>query len=79
MKVPEHKYKCALGAIQPVKIDAEQTKLIGWRKHRILVICADDEKLSWFEKQVVEQIAAKLYGKIKPLRLTPQELFHDSI
>jgi hypothetical protein len=40
----------------------EQVKRDGWRDQRILVVSADDQRLSWPEREFVNQIGDKLYG-----------------
>jgi hypothetical protein len=55
-------YQCALGRLQPNKTDPERTKMIGWRQEGILVVSADDTRLSWPEREFISQIATKLYG-----------------
>lgn len=51
-----------LGRYQPKQIDVEAEKRDGWRDHRILVVKADDARLSWPERELIEQLGAKLYG-----------------
>jgi hypothetical protein len=58
-----------LGRYQPRRIDVEAEKRAGWRDHRILVVRADDIRLTWPERELIEQLGAKLYGaKGKPGR-----------
>ncbi len=58
-----------LGRYQPRQIDVEAEKRAGWRVHRILVVKADDARLTWPERELVEQLGAKLYGlNGKPVR-----------
>lgn len=40
----------------------EVVKRSGWRDQRILVVSADDARLSWPEREFVRQIGDKLYG-----------------
>jgi hypothetical protein len=51
-----------LGRYQPRQIDVEAEKRAGWRDHRILVVRADDVRLTWPERELIEQLGAKLYG-----------------
>ena len=51
-----------LGRYQPRQIDVEAEKRAGWRDHRILVVRADDGRLTWPERVLIEQLGAKLYG-----------------
>jgi hypothetical protein len=54
-----------LGRHQPKRIDAEADKRAGWREHGILVVAAQDSRLSWPERELVQQLGAKLYGRRK--------------
>lgn len=56
-------YQCALGKLQPNKSDPERTKMIGWREEGILVVKADDTRLTWPEREFISQIGKKLYGQ----------------
>jgi hypothetical protein len=40
----------------------EQVKRDGWIDQSILVVSADDQRLSWPERELVRQIGEKLYG-----------------
>ena len=40
----------------------EQVKRDGWRRQGVLVITANDEPLSWPERELVRQLGEKLYG-----------------
>ncbi len=46
---------------------AEQVKREGWRGQGILVVSADDGRLSWPERELVRQLGEKLYGR-RPAR-----------
>jgi len=52
---------CALAAFIPETMDVEEVKKNGWNDHRILVVRADDPRLGWIERQIIEQIGQKLY------------------
>ena len=41
---------------------SEHIKREGWRAQRVLVIEADDERLTWPERELVRQLGEKLYG-----------------
>jgi hypothetical protein len=43
--------------------DAEQVKREGWHEHGLLVVSAEDQRLTWPERELVRQLGAKLYGK----------------
>lgn len=45
--------------------DPETIKREGWRSEQILVVKADDGRLSWPEQEQVKQIGNKLYGNHK--------------
>ena len=40
----------------------EHIKREGWQAQRVLVIEADDERLTWPEREMVRQLGEKLYG-----------------
>jgi len=44
----------------PMDVEAEKHK--GWHRHGILVVAADDERLSWPERELIDQLGARLYG-----------------
>ena len=41
----------------------EQIKRDGWQVQRVLVVDADDERLTWPERELVRQLGEKLYGE----------------
>lgn len=53
-----------LGRYQPNPIDVEAEKRAGWQRHGILVISAEDDRLTWPERELVRQLGAKLYGPV---------------
>lgn len=55
--------RSSLGAFIPETMDVEEIKRDGWNDHRILVVRADDARIGWIERQIIEQIGAKLYGR----------------
>ena len=44
------------------RIDPETIKKDGWREFKTLVISADDQRLTWPERELIEQLGARLYG-----------------
>jgi len=42
--------------------ETEAIKRYGWRDQGVLVVSADDSRLSWPEREMVRQLGAKLYG-----------------
>lgn len=40
----------------------DDVKRDGWREQGVLVVKADDARLSWPEREAVRQIGSKLYG-----------------
>ena len=40
----------------------EQVKRDGWREQGVLVVAANDERLTWPERELVRQLGEKLYG-----------------
>ena len=51
----------------------EQIKRDGWRAQRVLVVDADDERLTWPERELIRQLGEKLYGG----KLKRQESRHE--
>ena len=41
----------------------ERIKRDGWREQNILVVSADDQRLTWPERELVRQLGEKLYGQ----------------
>jgi len=41
----------------------EDIKRDGWRDQNILVVNADDNRLTWPEREFIRQIGDKLYGR----------------
>ena len=40
----------------------DQVKREGWREQGVLVVAANDERLTWPERELVRQLGEKLYG-----------------
>ena len=40
----------------------EHIKRDGWREQNILVVNADDDRLTWTERELIRQLGEKLYG-----------------
>jgi hypothetical protein len=40
----------------------EKIKQDGWREQGLLVVAANDDRLSWPERELIRQIGEKLYG-----------------
>jgi hypothetical protein len=62
MKVPHYRYRCPLGASQPVSRDLDVMKREGWRNDHILVVAEDDARLNSIEREFVRRIGERLYG-----------------
>ncbi|MDD3030627.1 MAG: hypothetical protein PHS57_10210 [Alphaproteobacteria bacterium] len=45
------------------RTDPERIKREGWSTQGILVVQKDDKRLSWPEKELIQQVGEKLYGK----------------
>jgi hypothetical protein len=43
--------------------DLEQVKREGWHEQGLLAVCIDDQRLTWPQRELVEQLGTKLYGK----------------
>jgi hypothetical protein len=41
----------------------EHVRRCGWRDQNILVVCADDRRLTWPEREFIRQLGEKLYGE----------------
>ena len=41
----------------------EHIKRQGWQAQRVLVIDANDERLTWPERELIQQLGERLYGK----------------
>ena len=46
----------------------EQVRREGWHDQRILAVSLDDHRLTWPEREMVEQLGTKLYGKLPAAR-----------
>lgn len=54
---------CTLARFVPSQMDVESVKREGFNNHGILVVAVDDQRLSWIERQVIDGVGRKLYGK----------------
>lgn len=52
----------SLGLRVPTPMDAEAIKRHGWQDQNVLVVNADDPRLTWPERELIKQLGAKLYG-----------------
>ena len=41
----------------------DQVKREGWREQGVLAVSVGDDRLTWPERELVRQLAEKLYGK----------------
>ena len=41
----------------------EKVKRDGWHEQGLLAVMVDDARLTWPERELVEQLGTKLYGK----------------
>ena len=55
--------RCPLGSIQPIQMDAEGIKRTAWQMQSILVVSIDDWRLDFVDRQFIERIAGRIYGK----------------
>lgn len=62
MKIPEQRYRCPLGRLQPDVTDLEAVKETGWREQHILVVAEDDTRLDFVERKFIRRIGERLYG-----------------
>lgn len=56
-------YRSPLGRYVPMTVDKERVKREGWREQGIVVVAADDERLDWVEREFVQRLGNRLYGK----------------
>lgn len=47
----------------PEPSETEAIKRYGWRDQGVLVVSADDHRLTWPERELVRQIGSRLYGR----------------
>jgi hypothetical protein len=47
----------------PEPSETEAIKRYGWRDQGVLVVSADDNRLTWPERELVRQIGSRLYGR----------------
>ena len=52
--------------------DPDQVKRDGWLEQGLLAVMVDDARLTWPEREFVEQLGTKLYGK----RASAKEVRH---
>ena len=43
--------------------DPDRVKREGWHEQGLLAVMVDDERLTWPERELVEQLGTRLYGK----------------
>jgi hypothetical protein len=43
--------------------DSDEVKRDGWRDYGLLAVAVGDARLTWPERELVRQLAEKLYGK----------------
>jgi len=46
-----------------VRRGPDQVKRDGWRETGLLAVSVDDDRLTWPERELVQQLGEKLYGK----------------
>jgi len=51
----------------------EAVKRAGWQEQGVLVIAANDDRLTWPERELVCQLGEKLYGEQRKRRETKHE------
>lgn len=45
--------------------DPDRVKRDGWQEQGVLAVSADDERLTWPERELVRQLGERLYGRRK--------------
>ena len=43
--------------------DPDRVKREGWHEQGVLAVSVEDERLTWPERELVEQLGTKLYGR----------------
>jgi len=43
--------------------DQERVKREGWKEQGLLAVSADDQRLTWPERELVRQLGDRLYGQ----------------
>lgn len=51
--------------------DPDSIKREGWHEQGVLVVSADDPRLTWPDRELVRQLGRKLYGERKQERQAP--------
>lgn len=62
MKIPQPRYPSPLGRMQPTPVDLDAVKQRGWQDQQILVVAESDDRLDFFERQLIRRIGERLYG-----------------
>ncbi len=60
-------YRSPLASMQATKPDPEKVKRNGWRDDGIFVVNITDKRLGWLDKEFIETLGNKLYGKSKEI------------
>ena len=60
--VPRTPRSC-LNRLIPERMDVDQEKSNGWRNQGILVVAANDPRLGWPEREMIQHLASKLFGQ----------------
>lgn len=55
--------RCALGKLIPDTIDTEELKHDAWSQHNILVVATDDPRINWIERQILQTIGERIFGR----------------
>ncbi len=55
--------RSCLARFQPVGMDIEREKRTGWRDYGILVVAANDPRLGWPEREMINHLAKTLFGQ----------------
>ncbi len=61
--------KCFPRGFGGKRTDQETVRREGWFKSEILVISATDPRLTWPERELIQQLGTRLFGKKK--RVSP--------
>lgn len=64
MNAPNPRYRCPLARLLPEPTDLEAIKRAGWRNQGILVVSVSDRRLDWVERELLQRIGERLYGRL---------------
>ncbi len=55
--------RCTLARFIPESPDSDKIKKEAWENDGILVVHASDSRLTWIERQIIEAIGKRIFGR----------------